>query len=101
MTKQLEITPLTRIGDLLDAYPELEDVLIREAPVFKKLKNPILRRTVAKVATVEKAATIVGIDVRRLLADLRRAVGQNVAQPTESVAAPFDERAHRSSQPPP
>jgi hypothetical protein len=100
MTRRLEITPLTRIGELLDAYPELEDVLIREAPVFKKLKNPILRRTVAKVATVEKAASVAGIEVRRLVSDLRRAAGQSVAEPTESVAMAFDERAHRLSQPP-
>jgi hypothetical protein len=101
MTRRLEITPLTRIGELLDAYPELEDVLIREAPVFKKLKNPILRRTVAKVATVEKAASIAGIDACELVAGLRRAAGENVAESTGSVAAIFDEKAYRSSQPPP
>ena len=47
-----EITPQTMVGDMLENYPELEDKLIEIAPVFKKLKNPILRKTVAKVATV-------------------------------------------------
>ena len=67
MNEKLKITPLTRIGDLLDAFPELDDVLIGLAPAFSKLKNPILRRTVAKVATVQKAASIAGIDAEALL----------------------------------
>jgi hypothetical protein len=78
MNDRLEITPLTRIGELLDAFPDLEDVLIGLAPAFAKLKNPILRRTVAKVATVQKAASIAGIDVREMVATLRRAAGQPV-----------------------
>jgi hypothetical protein len=43
------ITPQTKVGELLDAFPELENVLIQIAPPFKKLRNPILRRTVARV----------------------------------------------------
>jgi len=75
MTKKVDITPLTKIGDLLDSYPELEDVLIARAPVFKKLRNPVLRRTVARIATVEKAAAIAGLSVRELVGTLRQEVG--------------------------
>lgn len=78
MNEKPEITPLTRVADLLDAFPELENVLIGIAPAFSKLKNPILRRTVAKVATVQKAASIAGVDVREMVATLRRAAGQSV-----------------------
>ena len=35
------------------AYPELEEVLIGLAPPFKKLKNPLLRKSVAKIATIK------------------------------------------------
>ncbi|MEO2194672.1 MAG: DUF1858 domain-containing protein [bacterium] len=45
--KNLEITPSTKVAELLAAYPELEAVLIGMAPPFKKLKNPVLRRSVA------------------------------------------------------
>ncbi len=79
----LPITPETRIAELLEAYPQLEDVLIRESPHFKALKNPILRTTVAKVATLERASQMSGIPVRRLVATLREAVGL----PGESTAA--------------
>jgi hypothetical protein len=54
MSKEhLEITPSTRFAEMLDNYPELEDTLIGIAPSFKKLKNPFLRKSVAKVATLK------------------------------------------------
>ncbi len=75
MSAPIPITPQTRVGELLDAYPQLEKVLIQEAPAFKALKNPVLRRTVARVATLEKAAQVGGIRVRDLVAALRQAAG--------------------------
>jgi hypothetical protein len=70
------INPETKVGALLEAYPELEEVLIRMAPAFSKLRNPVLRKTVAKVATLEQAARIGGVSVRSLVQQLREAVGQ-------------------------
>jgi len=64
------IGPETTIGALLEAYPELEDVLVEMAPAFAKLRNPIVRRTVAKVATLEQAAKIGGISLQAMI--LRR-----------------------------
>jgi len=46
-------------------------------PAFTKLKNPILRKTVAKVATLEQAARIGGISARELIQKLRQETGQN------------------------
>ncbi len=72
----LPITPETKVGALLEAYPELEERLIELAPAFKKLKNPVLRRTVAKVATLAQAARVAGLNARELVTALREAVGQ-------------------------
>ena len=96
--KKADITPLTRIADLLDAYPELEETLIGLAPVFRKLRNPVLRRTVAKVATVEKAASIADIPVRELVVELRQAAGLNVHADSGDIAA---ESAAIDDAPPP
>lgn len=87
MSKPL-INPGMKVAALLDAWPELEDVLIAQAPEFKKLRNPILRRTVAKVATLEQAAGIAGISARDLVVALRRAVGQPVDEAIEAGGAP-------------
>ncbi|WP_143255013.1 DUF1858 domain-containing protein [Alkalitalea saponilacus] len=32
--KQLVITPKTKVGELLDTYPQLEEVLIGMSPAF-------------------------------------------------------------------
>lgn len=90
MKRNTDITPLTKIADLLDAYPEVEEELIAQAPAFKRLRNPVLRKTVARVATIEKAATIAGIPVPDLVRTLRRAAGLDTGadvDPTTSAAA--------------
>jgi hypothetical protein len=84
----LPITPDTKVGALLEAYPELEEHLIACAPAFARLRNPLLRRTVAKVATLEQAARVGGISVRDLVRLLREAAGQTSGEPAgvETVA---------------
>lgn len=77
MINKLDITPQTLIGDLLENYPELENKLIEIAPVFSKLKNPILRRTIAKVTTLKQASVIGNVSVAELINKLRKEVNQN------------------------
>ena len=77
MTEPL-INPGMKVAELIERWPALEDVLIAQAPAFKKLRNPILRRTVARVATLEQAAGVAGISVRDLVMKLREAAGQRV-----------------------
>jgi len=72
---RIDITPAVTVHALLEAYPELEDLLIGMAPPFKKLKNPILRRTVAKVATLENIASVGSVPLDLLIGKLREAVG--------------------------
>ncbi|MGK9369109.1 DUF1858 domain-containing protein [Melioribacter sp. Ez-97] len=79
-TEKCDITPNTIVGDLLRDYPELEDKLIEIAPVFNKLKNPVLRKTVAKVATLKQAAQIAGMPVAVLINKLREAVNMEQIQ---------------------
>ena len=73
----MEITPHTKVGALLDAHPEIEDTLIAAAPAFVKLKNPILRATVAKLATLEQAAKVGGLPLPELIGLIRKALGQD------------------------
>ncbi len=84
----LPISPETKVGALLEAYPELEETLVACAPAFAKLKNPVLRRTVARIATLEQAARIGGLSVRDLVRRLREAAGQSGGEVRESAAEP-------------
>ncbi len=66
----------TTIAELLNNYEGMKDILININPKFKKLNNPVLRRTLAKVATVKQAAVAGGMDAKELLNKLRVAVRQ-------------------------
>ena len=76
----MNISPESKVGDLLDAFPEAEAALIAIAPKFKALKNPVLRRTVAKVATLEQAARVADMPVNELVRALRTALGQDAGE---------------------
>lgn len=75
--QKLIISPKTRIGELLKVYPELENVLISMSPAFEKLRNPILRKTVARVATIQQISVVGGISVDSIINRLRRELGQS------------------------
>jgi hypothetical protein len=75
---KLIISPKTKVGELLDAFPQLENTLLDISPAFAKLKNPILRKTVARVASLQQAAMIGGLKVEELVNRLRKEVGQDV-----------------------
>ena len=91
--ERLLITPQTKIGELLAAYPQLEEVLVDAAPAFKKLRNPILRKTVAKVTSLAQAARVGGISVVELVGKLRREVGQPDFAGAETDTAAGDQPA--------
>ena len=77
MKSELIITPKTKVLQLIESYPQLEDVLIEYVPAFKKLKNPVLRKTVARIATLQQAASIGNVKVEDLINRLRKEVGQD------------------------
>jgi hypothetical protein len=94
MTKdKLEILPSTTIHELLTAYPELEEKLIGIAPPFKKLQNPLLRKSISKDATVKHISTVGDVPLDELISKLREEVGQ-----TESNES-YEDEIYFSSKP--
>ena len=75
MNDRPPITPALKVGALLEAYPELEEVLIAVVPAFEKLRNPVLRRTVANVTTLSQAARVGNVSIGDLVGRLRTAAG--------------------------
>jgi len=69
------ITPDSRVGELLERWPQLEAVLIDLSPRYRALKNPVLRRTVAKVATLRQVSAVGGVPLATLIERLRAAAG--------------------------
>ena len=69
------VTPKTKILELLDNFPELEDYLISLVPAFVKLKNPVLRNTIARMATVEHAASVGNVSLSFLINSINEKLG--------------------------
>jgi hypothetical protein len=80
------IIPDSRVGALLQEFPQLEEVLIKLSPAFAHLRNPILRKTIAKVATLRQIARIGDVPLDKLVNILRRAAGINVEWTDDSLA---------------
>ncbi len=75
-----EISLETKVAELLNDYEGMKDILIDINPKFKKLNNPVLRRTLAKIASIKQAAIVGGMPPEKLLNQLRIAVGQDAVE---------------------
>ena len=70
----MEISAQTRVGDVLNRYPQTLEVFVKSG--FSPLKNPVLRKTMARVVTIEQACRREGTDLDQLLVQLHQAVEQ-------------------------
>lgn len=84
------VTAETTIADALAGEPGLVDRLAEFSPLFRKLRNPILRRTMARLATFADAARVAGVPLQALL-DV--ANGARVQPPSCAAGAGADARA--------
>lgn len=80
---KIQITPDTKVGELLECYPELENILIAMAPPFKKLTNPMLKKTVAKVTSLKQAAIVGNVSLGKMINELRKAAGMELVSCNE------------------
>ncbi len=65
----LTVAAQTRVADVLRRYPQALEIFLKYG--FTPLSNPVLRRTMARVVTIEQACRREGADLDRLLAELR------------------------------
>jgi hypothetical protein len=93
MKEKLIISPKTKVLQLLETYPALEEVLISNVPAFKKLKNPVLRKTVASIATLQQAAAVGSIKVEDLINLLRKEIGQDLFEESIRSGVSVDQPA--------
>ena len=84
----MEITADTKIHGLLEEYPYLLDFLAAYDTEFQKLKNPVLRATLTRVASLEAAAEMADIPVSKLVSDVKAEVERHELGGTEQKAAP-------------
>ncbi len=66
---RFQLTPQTKVADVLAHYPQSLQIFLRHG--FGPLANPVLRKTMARVVTIEQACRREGVDLAELLAELR------------------------------
>ncbi|MFS8085175.1 MAG: DUF1858 domain-containing protein [Acidobacteriota bacterium] len=70
--RRFELSPQIKVAELLERYPETLQVFLRHG--FSPLANPILRKTMARVVTIEQACRREGVDLQSLFAELNQIV---------------------------
>ncbi len=75
LNPELQITPDTKIAEMLKGFPQLENTLTKMSESFSKLRNPFLRKTIAKVTSLRQAAKIAEIPLGVLINTLRNEAG--------------------------
>jgi len=79
----MDLSPKTKVNDIIAHYPFLKDFLIALNPEFKMLDNPFMRKTVGRIASLSKVAMIGRMDVKNLIdtiaAEIKRKSGEPVA----------------------
>ena len=96
-TNKSDITPDTKVADLLNEFPQLEELLGHFSPAFAALKNPVLRKTVAKVTSLQQAAKVGGVSIVEMINALREKAGQlplgdSFCPGREEIHIPFSEK---------
>jgi uncharacterized protein (DUF2249 family) len=81
---KMAVSPDMKVSEVLRKHPELLDVLVSQSPEFQRLRNPVLRKVMARLVTLRQAAAIAGIDPPELVAALNRALGVEEA-PSEGA----------------
>lgn len=61
------IAPQTKVADVLAHYPQSLPIFLRHG--FGPLSNPVLRRTMARVVTVEQACRREGVALDKFLSE--------------------------------
>ena len=78
----MELSPKTKVNDLIARYPFLKEFLMSQNAEFRMLDNPFMRNTVGKIATLGKVAMIGGIELKTLLdriaAEIKKRTGEEV-----------------------
>lgn len=67
---QYGLTKETVIGDLVKKYPFLKEFLLNLSPKFSKLKNPVLFKTMASIATLDMISERGGFEVEEIISKI-------------------------------
>jgi DUF438 domain-containing protein len=77
---KMDLSARTKIDDLLTEFPFLLEFFVKKSPTFSHLKNPIMRKTVGKVATLNQVASVGKMELDELLSEIAREVKEKTGE---------------------
>ncbi|UCG04636.1 MAG: DUF438 domain-containing protein [Candidatus Heimdallarchaeota archaeon] len=86
----MKITESTKINDLIEEYPFVIDTLMKLNPKLKRLRNPFLRKTVGRRATLTDVSQMSGSTISQLVQAIATSIEKNT---TEKVQVEISEQA--------
>jgi len=79
----MEINNSTKILPLIDKYPKVYDELYKLSPKAKRFKNPIVRKTIGKKATLEMVSVILEVTLETIISTVKSAIEASADIPPE------------------
>ncbi|MHB0866432.1 MAG: DUF438 domain-containing protein [Thermoleophilia bacterium] len=87
----MELTPKTKIDDLLSSYPFLLEFFLARSPRYKLLQSTVSRKTIGKVASLDQVASIGGLPLDRLLLDIAAEIREKTGEKVTTTMGSDDE----------
>lgn len=84
---RLPVRPDQKVTQVLKEYPQLVDTFVAQSDAFKRLQNPLMRKTFARLVTVAQAAEMANVPLARLLKALNAAAGHPLTDEEAEAAA--------------
>jgi hypothetical protein len=92
----MTLGPTTKIDEVLTKYPFIKEFLIAKHEHFAALDNPIMRRTLGRIATISRVAMVGGMELdsllREMAAEIERRTGDRVGVAGLRPATPEERR---------
>ena len=79
----MEINNSTKILPLIDKYPLVYEELYKINSKAKRFKNPIVRKTIGKKATLEMVSVILEVSLERIISTVKSAIEASADIPPE------------------
>ena len=83
----MELSSKTKVTELLLTYPFLRGFLISLDPQFKALDNPVMMKTLGRVATLGRVTMVTGVALEKLMP----AIAEEVKKQTNDILVVKDE----------
>ena len=80
----VSISKVMKLGELLEEHPFLVDFLPSLSPKYQRLSNPVLRKTMAPRATLERIAEMGEMSVEALIVAIQTEVARQTDDPREA-----------------